>query len=114
MICGFVADHQSMVTKFEKAMAKLAVLGQNPRALTDCSEVIPVPKKATSNVATFPPGKTRKDIEASVRTARCFSSFITADERNAVQVHSFPCSQDPTWSRDIYSCCVSANIDDPF
>ena len=47
-------------------MAKLATLGQNAHQLTDCSEVIPVPKKAKSNVATFPAGKSIKDIEASV------------------------------------------------
>lgn len=97
-----------MVTKFEKAMAKLAVLGQNPRELTDCSEVIPVPKKALSNVATLPAGKTLKDIQASVRIAGFFSSFTITDERYAVQVHSFSCSQDPAWSRDVYPRCVSA------
>lgn len=47
-------------------MAKLAVLGQNVDALTDCSEVIPVPSVAQSNVGTLPAGKTLQDIEVSV------------------------------------------------
>lgn len=55
-----------MVKKFEKAMSKLAVLGHVPALLTDCSEVIPQPKAAASNVGVIPAGKTLKDIEASV------------------------------------------------
>lgn len=57
-----------MVSRFEKVMAKMAVLGQNPRTLVDCSEVIPVPKKATSNTGFIPSGKTLRDIEASCKT----------------------------------------------
>ena len=56
-----------MVTKFETVMRKLATLGHNPALLTDCSEVIPVPKPATFGAPTLPAGKTRKDIQASVR-----------------------------------------------
>ena len=46
-------------------MAKMTVLGNDVRTLTDCSEVIPVPKPAASNVAHLPAGKTLKDIEAA-------------------------------------------------
>ncbi len=60
-------DHASMVSKFEKVMVKLATLGQNPRALTDCSEVIPVPKNVRLPPPTLPAGKTLKDVEAAVR-----------------------------------------------
>ena len=63
-------DHNSMVSKFEAAMAKMTVLGHNPRALIDCSDVIPVPPKAKSNTGFIPAGKTAKDIEASCKTAR--------------------------------------------
>lgn len=55
-----------MVAKFEAVMAKLAVLGQNPRALVDCSEVIPAPSTLKAQVAKLPAGKTLKDIEHSV------------------------------------------------
>ncbi|KAH8101633.1 manganese peroxidase 1 [Cristinia sonorae] len=64
---SFVDNHDLMVSRFEKAMAKLSTLGQNTHFLTDCSEVIPVPKKAKSKVATLPAGKTKKDIEASCK-----------------------------------------------
>ena len=55
-----------MVRKFEAVMSKLATLGQNPRALTDCSEVIPVPKTARLPAPTLPAGKTLKDVQAAV------------------------------------------------
>ena len=58
-----------MVQRFEQAMAKMTVLGNNVRTLTDCSEVIPVPKPAASNVAHLPAGKTLHDIEASCKKA---------------------------------------------
>jgi hypothetical protein len=32
-----------MSTRFATAMAKMALLGQNPNILQDCSEVIPAP-----------------------------------------------------------------------
>ena len=57
-----------MVKRFEAAMAKMTVLGNNVRTLTDCSEVIPVPKPAASQVAHLPAGKTLKDIEASCKS----------------------------------------------
>ncbi|KAM5546023.1 hypothetical protein V8D89_000149 [Ganoderma adspersum] len=64
---SFVTNQNLMVSKFTKVMAKMAVLGQDPRRLTDCSEVIPVPKPAASQVAHLPAGKTLKDIEASCK-----------------------------------------------
>ncbi|KAH9083667.1 heme peroxidase [Lactarius deliciosus] len=55
-----------MTSAFAAAMAKLSVLGQNPRNLVDCSDVIPVPKPFTGS-AHLPAGSTLQDIEASVR-----------------------------------------------
>ncbi|RDX41987.1 heme peroxidase [Lentinus brumalis] len=60
---SFISNHDLMVQRFTKAMAKMAVLGNDPRTLYDCSEVIPVPKPAASKVAHLPAGKTLKDIE---------------------------------------------------
>jgi manganese peroxidase len=59
---SFVTDHDSMVSKFEHAMAKLATVGHIPALLTDCSEVIPIPSTPKSQVAIFPAGKTNQDV----------------------------------------------------
>ncbi|KAK7038511.1 peroxidase [Favolaschia claudopus] len=40
-----LASSQSlMANRFATSMAKMALIGQNPRVLTDCSEVIPLPR----------------------------------------------------------------------
>ncbi|KAI0069868.1 manganese peroxidase 1 [Panus rudis PR-1116 ss-1] len=85
---SFITDHNAMVTKFEKAMAKLAVLGHNPRDLVDCSEVIPKPAAAKSKVARLPAGKTLRDIEAACR-ATPFPR-ISADPGPATSVAPVP------------------------
>ena len=68
-------------------MAKMTVLGNNVRTLTDCSEVIPVPKPAASNVAHLPAGKTLKDIERA-----CILPFprLTADPGPETSVAPVP------------------------
>ncbi|PIL34186.1 hypothetical protein GSI_03897 [Ganoderma sinense ZZ0214-1] len=65
---SFITDQTSMVSKFTAAMAKMAVLGQDPKTLIDCSEVIPTPAVATSQTAHLPAGKNLTDIEASCNT----------------------------------------------
>ncbi|KAI0347203.1 short manganese peroxidase [Trametopsis cervina] len=62
---SFITNHASMISKFEKVMSKLAVLGHDPRELVDCSEVIPVPSTAKTTAAVLPAGKTRADIQAA-------------------------------------------------
>ncbi|OBZ79394.1 Versatile peroxidase VPL2 [Grifola frondosa] len=62
---SFITDHDSMVTKFETVMVKLATLGHNPLDLIDCSEVIPVPKAVTLPPAILPAGKSLGDIQAA-------------------------------------------------
>ena len=48
-------------------MAKLAVLGQNPADLVDCSDVIPVPLPLPANAGPhLPAGQTQNDIEQAV------------------------------------------------
>ncbi|KAA1470400.1 manganese peroxidase isozyme precursor [Dentipellis sp. KUC8613] len=64
---SFITDHSLMVRKFEGVMQRLATVGQNPRALTDCSEVIPVPKSVQLPPATLPAGKTLKDVQSACR-----------------------------------------------
>nr|AQT03612.1 manganese peroxidase 1 [Irpex lacteus] len=74
---SFVNNQRLMVTKFEAVMSKLAVLGHNPRDLVDCSEVIPVPPRAKTNVAVLPAGKTRADVQAAC-AATPFPTLQTA------------------------------------
>ncbi|OBZ66199.1 Versatile peroxidase VPL2 [Grifola frondosa] len=62
---SFITDHASMVSKFEKVMSKLAVLGHNPADLIDCSEVIPVPAAVKIAAVTLPAGKSRADVQAA-------------------------------------------------
>ena len=54
-----------MVTKFEQAMMKLAVVGHNPNTLIDCSEGIPTPAAVTLPSPTLPAGKSLADIQAA-------------------------------------------------
>ncbi|KAH9934475.1 heme peroxidase [Epithele typhae] len=65
---SFATNQKLMVARFEAAMKKMTVLGNNVPSLVDCSEVIPVPKAAASQKAHLPAGKTQKDIEASCKS----------------------------------------------
>ncbi|KAI0092714.1 manganese peroxidase 1 [Irpex rosettiformis] len=74
---SFVSNQALMVKKFEAAMAKLSVLGQKTHELIDCSEVIPVPPLAKSNVAVLPAGKSLADVQAAC-AATPFPTLQTA------------------------------------
>jgi cytochrome c peroxidase len=50
---------------FKIEMAKLAILGQDPAGLVDCSDVIPVPGPLFGT-AHLPAGSSMEDIESSV------------------------------------------------
>ena len=56
-----------MVSAFEAVMAKMAILGQDPATLIDCSDVIPTPAAVTLPSPTLPAGKSLADVEAAVR-----------------------------------------------
>ncbi|KAI0344617.1 lignin peroxidase [Trametopsis cervina] len=62
---ALVNNHDAMVANFEAVMSRLAVIGQIPSELVDCSDVIPTPPAAKVQVGSLPPGKTMADIEAS-------------------------------------------------
>ncbi|KAF8656124.1 hypothetical protein AX16_002762 [Volvariella volvacea WC 439] len=62
---SFVNNQALMVAKFEAVMAKMAVLGHDPRTLVDCSEVIPIPPAAKAQVASLPAGQSLSDIQAA-------------------------------------------------
>lgn len=59
---GFVDNQKKMTSEFKKAMAKLAVLGQDISQMVDCSELIPEPKPLTVS-ARFPAGFTISNVE---------------------------------------------------
>lgn len=67
---SFVNQQASMASAFKSAMAQLALVGQNPRHLVDCSEVIPAPLPAVKKPATFPASKTARDLQLSCNTER--------------------------------------------
>jgi len=62
---SFVNNQDGMAKAFADAMAKLAVVGQDPGSMVDCSEVIPEPKPlpAANCHSTFPPGFTNADVD---------------------------------------------------
>lgn len=59
---SFVNNQSKMQSAFKAAMLKMSILGHNINSLTDCSEVIPVPKPNNKGT-TFPAGLSNKDIE---------------------------------------------------
>ncbi|KAJ7291753.1 heme peroxidase [Mycena rebaudengoi] len=63
---SFISNHNLMTSKFRAAMSKMATLGQIRLLLTDCSDVIPLPKPLTTKPF-LPAGKTLKDIEAACK-----------------------------------------------
>ncbi|KAJ7598760.1 heme peroxidase [Mycena floridula] len=65
---SFIADHNKMTSAFRAAMSKMATLGQIRSFLTDCSDVIPVPK-ALTKAPTFPAGQTRANVEVACRAS---------------------------------------------
>ncbi|KAF4563214.1 Versatile peroxidase vpl2 [Pleurotus pulmonarius] len=87
---SFITDHAAMVTKFEKVMDKMSTLGQIRALLTDCSDVIPVPKVALTKTPTLPAGRSLADIESACR-ATPFPA-LTADPGPVTTVPPVPAS----------------------
>ncbi|KDR73364.1 hypothetical protein GALMADRAFT_142466 [Galerina marginata CBS 339.88] len=65
---SFANNQQRIQTFFASGVQKLALLGQNPSKMVDCSEVIPS-AIAFHGSATLPPGQTMEDIEQACATA---------------------------------------------
>ena len=70
-----VNDQQRMMTQFKAAMAKLQVLGQNTRALVDCSDVVPVPAPFAGPIK-FPASFSQKDVQIAC-PQQAFPSLAT-------------------------------------
>ncbi len=76
-------------------MSKLAVLGQNPRNLVDCSDIIPVPANTKLPPPTIPAGKSLADIEVAVRHGsflcmRCVLGGLHCLAVSALPLRSLP------------------------
>lgn len=67
---SMVNNQKLMQSNFASAMAKLAVVGHNPKDLIDCSDLIPAAKPAVAKPATFPAGTTSQDVQQA-----CASPF---------------------------------------
>jgi len=65
---SFVNNQNLMNTKFRAAMARLAILGTPRSSLIDCSEAVPQVVGPVTKKATFPAGKSNKDIEQACAT----------------------------------------------
>ncbi|KAF7799803.1 hypothetical protein EIP86_011045 [Pleurotus ostreatoroseus] len=65
---GFVNEQEAMATAFKNAVGKLAVLGNDPTDLIDCSAAVPVPRPAVDKPASFPATTGPNDIEQSCAT----------------------------------------------
>ncbi|TFK27218.1 heme peroxidase [Coprinopsis marcescibilis] len=59
---SMMADSNLMATRFRAAAAKLSVLGFEPKALTDCSDVIPT-RVSIVRAPHIPAGLTNSDVE---------------------------------------------------
>jgi hypothetical protein len=70
MKVGILIDNQqSMASQFGAAMLKMQLLGQDQSKLTDCSDVIPVPKTFAGPIK-YPASFSQSDVQIAV------SSFI--------------------------------------
>ncbi|KZS92254.1 manganese peroxidase 2 [Sistotremastrum niveocremeum HHB9708] len=88
---SFINNEKLMASQFQAVMAKLAVIGQNPSKLIDCSEVVPEPLPAVNKPATYPAGKSKADIQQS-----CFSEpfpTLSTDPGKATLIPHCPPSQ---------------------
>ncbi|KAJ7749470.1 manganese-dependent peroxidase [Mycena metata] len=65
-----VNNQALMASSFQKAFAKMQIVGQDASKLVDCSDVIPQPPAlpAASAKAFFPPGLSVKDVEQACAT----------------------------------------------
>jgi hypothetical protein len=86
---SFANNHALMVSSFEAAFARLAVLGQNQADLIDCSDVIPTPPPLPASASPhLPAGFSMGQIEQACATA-AFPS-LTAQPGPVTTVASIP------------------------
>ncbi|KAF8889952.1 heme peroxidase [Infundibulicybe gibba] len=84
---SFILNEPLMSSAFRNAMAKMAVLGQNPASLVDCSEVIPPPAFSIPQIAHLPPGKKLQDLELSCHLIAL--PFLSANPGPSITIPPF-------------------------
>ncbi|KAJ6504347.1 manganese peroxidase 3 [Mycena vitilis] len=84
---SFVNNQAKLQSEFKAAMNKMAVIGQNPKKMIDCSDVIPVPKPVVGK-AHLPAGKSMQDIEQAC--ASTAFPTLTADPGPQTSVPAVP------------------------
>ncbi|KZS94275.1 manganese peroxidase [Sistotremastrum niveocremeum HHB9708] len=62
---AFINEQEAMTIAFEAVLFKLSLIGQNPKTLVDCSEVVPAALPAVKKPATYPAGKSKADVQVS-------------------------------------------------
>ncbi|KAF8965821.1 hypothetical protein BDZ97DRAFT_2086415 [Flammula alnicola] len=72
---AMINDQNFMTSQFKAAMAKMQVLGQNTRALIDCSDVVPVSQTFTGPIK-FPASFSQADVQVPCH-ASAFPSIAT-------------------------------------
>lgn len=84
---SMVADQSLMMSNFQSAMAKMAVIGFDRNSLVDCSEVVPDPVAPVGSAAVFPAGTSPDDVEQV-----CTSAFpsLSTDAGVATQIPACP------------------------
>ncbi|OBZ76764.1 Versatile peroxidase VPL1 [Grifola frondosa] len=89
---SFVTNRDLMALKFQIVMAKLAVVGQNPFKLTDCSEVIPNPPAAprTSASRTSPQARLSRISNTRAPSRRSRASALTLARPRPLPASLFP------------------------
>lgn len=80
---GFVNEQEFMMTSFQAAMSKLAILGHNRSDLIDCSDVVPAPTPPVGKNATFPATTGLQDLQLNC-TTQAFPS-LSVDRESLVQ-----------------------------
>lgn len=77
---SFGTDHDKLTNRFQFVVETLAMVGQDPTNMIDCSEVIPIPKDLTPEqlAPKLPAGKTMNDVEQAVRRSQLtLITFLT-------------------------------------
>ena len=78
---SFANDHDKLTNRFQFVVETLAMVGQDPTNMIDCSEVIPIPKDLTPEqlAPKLPAGKTMNDVEQAVRRSHPLTliTFLT-------------------------------------
>jgi len=75
---GFINEQEKMMEEFKFAMLKLSTLGQNPRDLVDCSDLIPSPPPSPPTSAQYPVGFSSEDVIQSCKKRAPLPSAVEA------------------------------------